>query len=264
MNYRQQARLLLEAAREKLDDVGAENISYIALDLRMALECLVYERAELYKEEISEEQMRTWQPPQLMKYLLEIDPTADQSSTLSYKVDSPEKSEDEEYKHVGKENVISLKELRSSYNRLGAYLHSPTAAQLEAKGSIPLSKKIKRCNEVISLITDVLSSSMTQVNFRQLVDIDCDKCGGKIIRRIPPGSDNIAVKCTKNSCIATYVMRIENQKAHWRRAGVDIECRNEGCDEKNFVWENEMSVATEWKCVRCKQKNKLALTSILA
>lgn len=264
MDYRSRTRSLLKQAKEKLKSPDEDIITYASLDLRMALECLVYEKAMMYEGEISSDQMRTWQPASLMKYILEIDPNADKSSTLSFKLDSELKDQSEPYKFLGTESVISIKDIKSYYNKLGSYLHVPTAEQLEKKGSIKLDQKIARCNQVVALIEKVLSSPIFNMNFKQLVDIACDRCNSKIVRRIPLGEKLINVTCTTNNCIATYTMKVEGQKVTWRPIGVDVACPKESCDEKYFMWEEELKVATEWVCKGCSQKNKLALTSIAA
>lgn len=252
----------MKLAKHSLEFPEEHTIAYASLNLRMVLECLVYERAEMYEGEISSDQMRTWQPAALMKYILEIDPNADKSSTLSFKLDAESSDESEPYKFLGTESVILVKDLQSYYNKLGSYLHTPTAERLEKKGPVKLERKIERCNEVVALIEKVLASTITNMNLRQLVDIDCDRCSSKIVRRIPPGKELIQVTCTTNNCIATYTMKVEEQSVAWRRRGVDVGCPNENCDEKYFMWEGELKVATEWVCEGCSQKNKLALTSI--
>ena len=77
MNYRNEARRALQRANDHLDDPGISRGRYAALELRMALESLVYERADSYREELPGRALYTWQPGKLLKMLLEIDPLAD-------------------------------------------------------------------------------------------------------------------------------------------------------------------------------------------
>lgn len=56
MNYRNQARKSLERANEKLGTGNDEDLKYVALELRMALEALTYDRALAYKDEFPPEE----------------------------------------------------------------------------------------------------------------------------------------------------------------------------------------------------------------
>jgi len=118
MDYRNHSRKLLVSAKSKLACCNHEDIAYVALDLRMALECLIYEKVGLYKEEIPKIDLETWQPPQLLKTMLEVDPLADKSSTFSMKREG-EGMEDQPYRYLGTENQLGLKDLKHYYNRLG-------------------------------------------------------------------------------------------------------------------------------------------------
>lgn len=52
------------------------DLQYAALDLRMAMEAIVYDRALSFKDEFPEREYDTWQPKRIMTILIEIEPTA--------------------------------------------------------------------------------------------------------------------------------------------------------------------------------------------
>ena len=50
----------------------------------MAMEALTYDRALAYKDEFPPDEYETWQPIKVMSVLLEIDPTTDKNSSISF------------------------------------------------------------------------------------------------------------------------------------------------------------------------------------
>lgn len=75
-NFRQDARDAIERAKEMLEggNVQGHQLRYAALEVRMAMEALTYERAQSYKAELPESAYDTWQPKRVMQLLLDIDP----------------------------------------------------------------------------------------------------------------------------------------------------------------------------------------------
>jgi hypothetical protein len=59
MNYRNEAKNALRRAKQEINNSDAYRLRYTALELRMALESLIYERAALYKEELSNKSLST-------------------------------------------------------------------------------------------------------------------------------------------------------------------------------------------------------------
>lgn len=83
MSYRSEARARLGAAKNELASRDDARLKYAALDLRMAMESLTYDRALAYKDEFPPKEYQTWQPKRVMLVLLEIDANADSDSALA-------------------------------------------------------------------------------------------------------------------------------------------------------------------------------------
>ncbi len=75
--YRDDARHAVDRAKAELESGDDERLKYAALELRMALESLIYDRALIYKDEFPPREYETWQPRKLLAVLLEIDENAD-------------------------------------------------------------------------------------------------------------------------------------------------------------------------------------------
>ena len=83
MNYRSLAREHVTVSADQLESGHDYALSYAALELRMAMEAITYDRAAAFKDEFPVEEYDTWQPKKVMNVLLEIDPTADKDSSLA-------------------------------------------------------------------------------------------------------------------------------------------------------------------------------------
>ena len=86
-DYRTDARRELARAKDELASADEERLKYAALELRMAMESLTYDRALAYNAEFPPCEYETWQPRKVMAILLEIDPNADKDSSLAFGIE---------------------------------------------------------------------------------------------------------------------------------------------------------------------------------
>ncbi|MFQ5330172.1 MAG: hypothetical protein ACE5D4_09330, partial [Thermodesulfobacteriota bacterium] len=135
--------------------------------------------------------------------LLDIDPYADQSSSLSIGIEEEYGKPAKQMTSLGKDRVLGLGEIKKYYDRLGAYLHTQTIEQsLEGKG--PTQDKIRtRCDEIRKIIGDVLASPVFNVDMKTTSSIPCQKCGTNIVRRIRSKSEPLVANCI--NCSASVV-----------------------------------------------------------
>ncbi|MDC7696873.1 hypothetical protein [Vogesella indigofera] len=258
-NYRVGAISALDRARAALAHEEDCNLRYAALELRMALECLVYDRAKNYKEELSNKKLSTWQPRQLLNLLLEIDPFADQTCTIKIGVESEYSVPAKETIMRGTDRVISLKEIKENYDSLGSYLHSPTLEQVMAKKCIPGAKLRQKCEKLIEIIQDVLDSPVWNVNIRNITSVKCEDCGADIIRRVPAIVDG-PLEATCIDCEASYtITKKSDGKLEWKAKIHKVSCANPECCGEVNIWERDIKLQKFWRCDSCDGVNEFAL-----
>lgn len=259
MNYRHLAQESVQRAKDELDKNSIHNLPYVALELRMALEALIYERAGNFKQELSGKKLNTWQPRKLLMLLLEIDPHVDQNSSISAGIEKEYGKPAKQMNFLGRERVLSLKELKKYYDRLGSYLHTPTLDQIE-QGKNPQPKNIKtRCNELIKILEQVLSSSVFNVDFKTMVSITCGQCKTDIVRRLHTDQQDFTANCIQ--CSASYtVTEISNNQVKWIPRSKAVACLNKSCNGSTEIWENDAILGFHWKCADCSGEHKLSLT----
>lgn len=256
--YRDDARSALVSARQTLDSGESAQLRYAALELRMALECLVYERAQNYKEELSDKKLSTWQPKELLNILLEINPHADKTKTISFGMQEEYGVPAKEMTTLGTDRVISLKEIKKYYDRLGSYLHTPTEEQSTQGKRLPGEELRKRCEELFSIIEDSLSSKVWNADFKNTSSIACGDCGTKIVRRVPASDDPFEATCIE--CRASYTLtRTADGEIVWKENWHEIPCANPECGEKAFIWHRDIALGKHWICNSCGGNNAFVL-----
>ena len=262
MKYRSEAKQALERANLELQEGIDHRLRYAALELRIGLECLAYERANLYRDELPSSKLKTWQPRQLIDYLLEIDPYADQTCTLRYGREDTLGEKTKAMTSLGTEEVMSLRDIKKYYGRLGSYLHAPTSTQV-SEGKVPQPTNVRnRCEEVAAIIERVLLSPIFNINLRSSARLECHRCGVAIVRRIPPGEEAMRATCIK--CGASYdVTRVSDTQVEWKPRMKTVLCKNTGCHESMDLWEDELVAGTRWKCLGCQRINEIALGVML-
>lgn len=251
-NFRHLARECLARARTELANEESSRLKFAALELRMAIESVTYERAQSYKEEIPPSEYRTWQPKKLMQVLVDIEPNADKGSSIAFGIEEVPGVEAKEMTWLGAESVFDLKAIKAHYDALGSYLHMPTLKQLEESGEPDLSRLRERCESIIGLLDKVLASSVFNINFGTFSAIKCTNldCGQTVRKRIPSGATALVAAC--RACGTNYKVSIgPGDQCNWRPILEDIQCPGPGCSQVFQVSPSELQHGRRLKCHAC-------------
>ena len=258
LDFRSEARRALGRARSELGNADDERLKYAALELRLAMEAITYNRAYAYRDEMLSQEYDTWQPRKVMQLLIDIDPNADKNSSLSFGIEEQHGKPAKDMKRLGSEEVLNLKTLRDHYNALGSYLHMPTLKQLSEKGEPDLGILRYRCNEIVSAIDKALASPIFNIRMGQFATIDCSQCGKAISRRLPFGEEEVEAKCFE--CGAGYVVRDAGEgKSLWEPIGQQIKCPEETCNDSIWLWQDKVKAWTSLTCNGCGQAFEIVL-----
>jgi hypothetical protein len=248
----------LEAAKNELASGDDARLKYGALELRMSMEALTYDRALAYKDEFPPDEYQTWQPRKVMSVLLEIDPSADADRALAigaedgYGVPAPILSS------LGTEQVLNMAALRKHYDALGSYLHLPSMKQMKEGKTVDAAKLRKRCEELAGLVDAVLASPIFNVTLGVFARMDCLRCERPIRKRLPKDLSATSAECF--DCHATYsLVPAENEQIEWRPKRQEMHCAASGCQGKTYLWDADLAAGKYWKCEICGGRNVLAL-----
>lgn len=264
MDYRNKARKCLSRAEIELSTNDDNRLRYAALEIRLALESLIYQKASIYKTELPEKILKTWQPRRLLAALIEIDPYADSSPIIQFGKEAKfgVAAQESEMILMGKDRNLSLKEIKDYYDKIGSYLHVPTLYQTD-QGKFADSNKIRnRCNEVVNILKEVFASKVFNSDFKQTLSLQCKKCNSEIVRRVPLKKDTFIINCLE--CVASYEIRKTkaSEEYEWQSMCTEIDCQTETCSAKTVLWKNEIVLDKHWECGGCKSRYSLKFTAI--
>lgn len=255
--YGRGARSALERAKIEMASGDIHRLRYAALELRMALECVTYERAQLYESEIHPDEYRTWQPGKLLDVLLEIEPDVNRSVIVRVRRDASETTPAGDYVELGDDTVIPLKTVKSLYHALGNFLHIATMAQLIDGQEFNERRARAKCEEVVAALEKTLASKL-RVTFGEFRSFQCINCDSLIRRRVGLDGETVVAKC--HSCIATYdLVKIPDNDWQALANKSSITCVQDECKNIFTVWTSELKVGGIWHCPACETSMKVGL-----
>ncbi|WP_018984126.1 hypothetical protein [Salinimonas chungwhensis] len=258
MNFRNLARKHLQAAKKQIDLFDDSNLRYAALELRMAMEAIVYDRALSFKDEFPEKEYDTWQPKKIMTILIEIEPTTDKDSSLAMGIEESSGKPSHEMKHIGSEKVLSMKILKEHYDRLGNYLHMMNLRSFHRNKATDFERMRVRCSEIYSMIDSVLASPLFNCTLSTFSHIDCFECDKPIRKRVPTIDDDLDLEAECKNCKASYNLEPQgNGNYVWHANRQNILCGNRSCKQLIKIWQREVGLGKFWVCKSCGGKNTI-------
>lgn len=246
----------LATAKPFIEDGSEASLRHAAVNLRMAIEALVYERAQLYKDDLPSLEYLTWQPRKLLLALLEIDPHVDQSGKVAIGLEASPGEQPKTMHLVGEEVVLSLAIIKKHYDALGSYLHVPTLQQIEAGYERDWAKAKTKIMSVAQEVQRVLDSSVWNVDFRLTGAIECYKCGTEIKRRYRKDDHRRIVNCSNDQCAASYELYFDadNGVPMFAPQNQKVICQNNDCKEELIIWNRQLRPGSRLTCRHCKTK----------
>lgn len=263
-DLRHSARESLERAKAELATNNPRRLRYAALELRDTMEALTYDRALAFKDDIPPEEYKTWQPRKLMAVLLEIDPSIGMTSTLAAGLEEEygKEAPPENMKTLGTDVVFTLSDLKAHYDAVGSYLHMPSLEQIQS-GKVPDPAKLRdRCETVVGLVENVLSSPVWNCTLGFIATLDkCMNadCSKPIKKRMPSGAETVEAQCFE--CRAEYTITSgQDGQTLWRPKVTRVPCSTSGCAETMGLWSHKVKAGTHWHCRGCGAHNAIILS----
>jgi hypothetical protein len=230
-----------------LEQGTPESATYAALECRLAIEYLCYERMQMALELASYADMGGWQPSKVVKAVENlVDENITSSFTLSIAEDPKrppgqdmtlEERQQLNYHVIGTQVPLDLKKLTKLWNALSnSALHVQVpklrSDRLSIHGDISLIKeKVQQClTELIKIKEGTLLSN----GFGLEVSITCDGCGLPVKRRVKRLTDKQTVSCINPECGESYtVEKVAEDEFIFERRLVIFDC--EDCGTTNNI-----------------------------
>lgn len=242
----------LAKANAHIERGGADDLRYAALELRICLEAITYRKLGGMKKYLSEKQLATWQPPQAVKMLLEIDPNADQDFILNGGFEPSLGAPPKHMFRLGEHLTFKSGWLRRHYNKLGSYLHQSNPFALRPAEGISAGYLA----EVATDVARVLQSTIHSAWFGASYSFTCKLCESGITvteARVAGGSP---ISCFNSNCIAQYLPeKTTDTKVVFKHMATAFECLT--CENQIKLDEVRIAIGTEFACKTCKAIHRI-------
>ena len=135
-------RQALDRAKEIISHRDANELRYVALELRRCIEAVVYEKLWVYRDRLPVEVARRWQPPQAFRALLLMEPNAEHTKIVRIgKQIAQGIPSSAPFHTLGTDHRFTSAWLNKTYNKLGSLVHAswpfaknPAQNAIEAAG----------------------------------------------------------------------------------------------------------------------------------
>lgn len=201
-----------------VEEDTAQSLTYAALECRLTLEYLCYERFKLSYPYLSSDDLKNWQPRHVVKQISEdIDENITKGFTLSissHNLDDklPETKEDYEsleYTLLGQQSELNLKVVHSLWNGLAnVALHMPvptmSSSELEIYGN---KEKIKnKVESVIKYLSGLSGNLLMGGVLGEVFSFKCYLCGTLIKKPVKYLSSPTLANCINPTCKESYLL----------------------------------------------------------
>lgn len=221
----QQIRLLLE-------ENTSQSVTYAALEARLAIERICYERLRQAHDYISHDDLRKWQPRDIVKTLIqEVDANAATTMTVSVAAEVPAENTAEgfaalDWKPLGTQvgfNPNKLGKLWNGLAKLALHVELPTSkeVQIEQYGELSAirTKVVEALEEIERISKGTLHMSP---GLGEQVSFEC-KCGAINKRKLELLNDGQIISCVNPDCDESYGY-VQADMTFGRRT-FEIKCR---------------------------------------
>lgn len=250
--------------RALLDEDTEASITYAALEARLALEKVCYDRLRQRHDYISHDQLRRWQPGAIINTLLkDVDEHVGQTLTISIGTSPAEagvKPEDDEYVPIGTEVGFDAKRIVKMWNalaKLALHVRLPEHKNdhiPDYGDKAPIRAKVE---EVVAELERLATGTMTFSGLGEEVSFVCS-CGEKNKRRAGLLREGQHIHCINPDCKITWKATKDADDVTFESVTVPVDCEN--CKAANHMpWRYFLDMKHDeigsFSCHTCRHKN---------
>lgn len=224
----------IQRIRALLAEDNDASVTYAALEARLALEKVVYDRLRQRHDYISHEQLAKWQPGAVINQLIsDVDADVTQTRTLRMAKQPAQgvKPDENDFVEIGTEVGFDAKALAKMWNALAKLaLH----VRLPKKSSDQIPdygdrKKIRaKIDEVLVELERLSKGTMAFSGLGKTVTFEC-LCGAVNKRRAALLNNGQRVFCINPDCKASWKVKKLNDEFVFEAETYDVECQ--GCGQ---------------------------------
>ena len=216
----------IEIIETLLNEDTDNSLTYAALECRLTLEYLCYERFKLSYSYLSTEDLKKWQPKYIVKQVSEeIDERISKGFTVSICKHAPgektpetkEDYESLEYTHLGEQSALNLNKLQRFLNTLSnVALHIPvpniTTGELNIYGN--KDKIRKKVNEVLRFLSSLDGNLLMGGSLGKVYSFTCVSCESLIKKPTKYLDSPSIASCINPKCDESYLIEPDTHGKH--------------------------------------------------
>jgi len=241
----------LERARKHVEIGSSESLRYAALELRLFMECVTYDKLKAMSSQIPAHAYERLLPPQAVRLLLEFDPGQDKEYTLYIGLEEQYGKPAKEMKYLGTHKPVRLAWLRKHYNKIGQQLHvlSPT------QQGMPKDKLTEYLWGVIEEMTEVATGNITGGLFGNVGRFECQVCNTLIICSEHKVTSSNLVTCHNHSCRAEYYATLSDDgQFKFDLKVTEFDCID--CQAKTKIQNRDLKIGAIFACANCGSRHE--------
>lgn len=241
-----------ERASELLAADDPTEYRHAALELRLAIEALTYEKAEGFRRHLPASFFETtWQPPHILKRLKQVDDIADRSFTLRMGdvivEDQPQAPNS--WQTIGNHHALTAAWLSKNYRALGSLLHLPVFG-----GKAELGEMRSRLLAIAGEISAAGASTIRSMSMAQIVSATCEICAGPICASVPWVQAQGLAQCLNPKCEAEYFAELIEDGARFSLRAYTHTCK---CGQSLQLELRKLQDGLEVSCAACRQRYRV-------
>lgn len=253
---------LIERINTLLAEGTDATVTYAALEARLALEKVCYDRLRQRHDYISHAQLKRWQPGAVVnKLMTDVDQHITETKTLSIGKNPTVQPEHEtEWIEVGTEVGFDANQIAKMWQalaNLALHVRLPHNKDDHIADYGDTAKIRAKVEEVVAELERLSKGSMTFSGFGEEVSFICS-CGEKNRRRAALLRDKQEVCCINPDCKYTWKAHKEGDEFTFESVTFPVNC--EECDAENhmphrFFFNMKPDELGSFSCRECRHKN---------
>lgn len=255
-------------AKEELVTADPERLKYACLELRMAIERIVYWKLQNRFDRVSPREISAWQPKRAIEQIMElVDDRIMYDSSLAIASEAAGvPSEDLKYQNVGTSRGVDPRKVGKAWQKLGSLLHvSPPNRKNGPWPSPNWVNAWKIIKDTIAMIEEIDSGTL-DAHFSRTYSFNCERCNSPIVRNSDLLKPSDVVSCQNPSCNASYKIRKTGDNISHAIYMFEASCPK--CKHVEKIHANKIRFMNidsihEWVCDECGTKQSLIFRAFL-
>jgi DNA-directed RNA polymerase subunit M/transcription elongation factor TFIIS len=227
----------IQVITELLEQNTPESVTYAALECRLAIEYLCYDRLKMALDLVSYADLKGWQPGKVMRAVEKL-ANEDVATSFTLKIarepDRPagqelslEERKQLDYKTIGTQSSINVGKIVALWNALAnsaLHVQMPKAKsdQLSIHGD--KARTAAKVEECLVELRKIGAGTLLSGGFGNEVSIPCMVCEYPIKRRVDRLVDKQTVSCINPECDESYTVEIDGEEVTLNRRVAAFEC----------------------------------------